>query len=253
MNIQILLMSLAAASRDAFHRVPNLRSENLAAPQGLRRVARGGFIALCATLLSAFARTAYAADGYNTSIDDRQDLYAGNVAGLGLPTWRVSEPFVNLWIQDAVIRYRTSAGKTVNLDIAYRQRGATDTSGSFGFGPGWQCSWFTRVVYSTAYLDGGVYAFGSVDDFVPPMGGSLAYVADGVTPEYNTYSTMSHGAAGKCGSAINVTYADGTLFQYPHNAGCTNPVGKDGEWTNYLSAMQDPQGRTVTLTYVTNY
>src|SRR5258708_2806477 len=252
MKPQSLHRSLVAARRDAFHNVPICVEENRDTPKRGRTWPSTAVIAALTILLLGADRAA-AADGYNTHIDDSLDLYPGNAAGVGLPSWRVSEPFMNLWIQDAVVRYKTSAGKTVNLDIAYRQRGATDTSDSFGFGPGWQCGWFSRVAYETAELDGGFFEFEGVFDFVPPMGGSLAYSADGQTPEYHTYSTMTAGHGEKCGANIDVTYPDGTQCHYNFNVRCTtNFLPTDGEWTNYLSSMQDPQGRTVVFHYTTN-
>src|SRR5438132_4360895 len=75
-----------------------------------------------------------ASAGYPTAIDDNADLYQRGQGGLGLPAWRVSEPFTSLWIQYPVIRYITSAGKTVNFDIAFRQRGsAISATNVFGF------------------------------------------------------------------------------------------------------------------------
>src|SRR5438067_155023 len=72
---------------------------------------------------------------YPTTIDDTADLFSRGSAALGLPSWRVSEPFISLWVQYPAIRYTTSAGKAINLDVVYRQRGGVNNSNVFGFGP----------------------------------------------------------------------------------------------------------------------
>src|ERR1051326_9411816 len=65
---------------------------------------------------------------YGTPISDANDLYQQVSADLGMPVWRVSEPFTSLWIQYPIIRYTTSAGKTVTLDMAYCQRAGNGSS-----------------------------------------------------------------------------------------------------------------------------
>src|SRR5437868_6401212 len=91
----------------------------------------GAIVLLLATAVTARA-------DYATVFDDGRDFYNSMVQGLGLSAWRVSEPFITLWIQYSVLRYQTSAGRTVALDIAYRQRGALAPTNAFSFGPGWQ-------------------------------------------------------------------------------------------------------------------
>src|SRR5436309_2932788 len=43
-----------------------------------------------------------------------------DVAG-SLPQWQVSEPYLNLWIVDEPLAYKTSSGEVVSFTMAYKQ------------------------------------------------------------------------------------------------------------------------------------
>src|SRR5205823_3491045 len=64
------------------------------------------------------------ADYYN-NIDDSRDqqfpLPAAGAAG-SVPTWSVSQPYLNLWVADRPVYYRGSEGADIGLLIAYKQR-----------------------------------------------------------------------------------------------------------------------------------
>src|SRR5437879_4814886 len=141
-------------------------------------------LTLFAVLLLALAPAPTAIAGYTTVMDDNTDLYQSGQAALGSPSWRVSEPFISLWLQSPVIRYTTSAGKAVHLDISFRQRGtAISNTNSFGSGPKWQCSWLSCVNYDLDY-EPDIIPHWSVADpvtVIPPLGGSLSSVSDGHT------------------------------------------------------------------------
>src|SRR6266542_5739417 len=66
--------------------------------------------------------------------------------------WRVSEPYINLWMTDEPLGYQPALGPRVSFSLAYKQRDehAGDTS-FFNFGTGWNSPWFSYV-YTTAPL-----------------------------------------------------------------------------------------------------
>src|SRR5439155_1900124 len=49
----------------------------------------------------------------------------------GMPVWRVSSPYINLWLLDTPLFYTTSYGKRQAFSIAYKQRNTHDAS-TFG-------------------------------------------------------------------------------------------------------------------------
>jgi YD repeat-containing protein len=209
-----------------------------------------GFSALGWGLLFLAVSLGQVRGGYPTAIDDGADLYQPGSPSLGLPTWRVSEPFESLWIQYRVIRHTTSAGKTINLDIAYRQRTPSANFNPIGFGPSWEFGWLGTMQYH-AETEGGVpwYTDISTWNLTPPFGGSMAYTSDPNAPEYNTYSRLSHNLVSSCGTSFSITYPDGTIYQYGYRP-CVFCSGTcDLPYTNYLNLITDPQGRTLTLNY----
>jgi len=64
----------------------------------------------------------------------------------GMAVWRVSEPYINLWLDDTPLRYRLASGKWMELTLSYKQRGETREEFIGGFGPGWSCNWLGLVV-----------------------------------------------------------------------------------------------------------
>src|ERR1051326_2344977 len=213
---------------------------------------------LAILLTAAFKGHGAVLTGYPFGLDDGSDLYTRGSTTVGLPTWRGSEAFISLWIQTGLIRYQTSAGKTVGLDLAFRQRNSISDPYSYSFGPNWQCSAQGRVVYLVEKNeDGGTHGawLGIVQQFVPTMGGSLTYVPDGDTPEYNTYSSLGHGSISTEGCLWTSGYSDfsSCTYQYPRiSPGCPTNATDCGDFTNYLSKTTDPQGRNVNFYYSTN-
>ena len=194
---------------------------------------------------------------YTTADNDSSDFFVPLGQGLGLPAWRVSEPFISLWIQHSVIRYSTSAGRTIAFDIAYNQRGAPQASGTFGFGPSWQCSWLSYIDY-TIEQDPELgtpwgLAPGISPQLVAPLGGVRVYEPDDNTPEYNTYSKMLAGHVGNsCGTSFTITYPDGSKHFYSDRAcPCPNYV-LDCSLRNFITYIRDPQGRQINFYYSTN-
>jgi len=59
----------------------------------------------------------------------------------GMAVWRVSEPYINLWIHDTPLRYRLANGRWLPLQLSYKQRSGTRATNYAGFGPNWECNW----------------------------------------------------------------------------------------------------------------
>lgn len=68
----------------------------------------------------------------------------------GVAQWWVSEPAVNLRIEDEPSSYDPSHGPRVSFSVSYRQRGAiVEDPAIFGVGPGWSCSFRAFVLQLT--------------------------------------------------------------------------------------------------------
>jgi len=85
----------------------------------------------------------------------------------GMAFWRVTEPFINLWLVDKPLRYQPAKGPAVALKLFYGQRELKTGYDShvFGFGKNWNSSWLSYVttlhngiynkVFKTVYFPGG--------------------------------------------------------------------------------------------------
>jgi RHS repeat-associated protein len=60
---------------------------------------------------------------------------------MGMPRWSVSQPYINLWLVDRPLLYKTSNNKWFPLKLTYKSRGVNHGTNSFGFGPNWECNW----------------------------------------------------------------------------------------------------------------
>jgi YD repeat-containing protein len=117
-------------------------------------------------------------------------LPGDNPANYGMPRWRVSEPYITLWLHDTPLRYRLSNGKWMQFKLNYKHRGQDECEDSAIFGPLWHFNWFSMMQSRpqgaddmvTVYLaGGGMYKFmtnGAADyktsrsaGASPPIGG----------------------------------------------------------------------------------
>src|SRR5207248_6460981 len=68
-------------------------------------------------------------------------------ASVGMPTWWVSEPYINLRMEDEPLGYQPAHGARVAFRLSYRQRGAVlEDPAVFGVGINWSCSFRAYVV-----------------------------------------------------------------------------------------------------------
>ncbi len=67
----------------------------------------------------------------------------------GMVRWRVSEPFLNLWLEDFPLSYQPSRGAEVSFRLRYHHRGHAVANGDNGHfssvGPYWDCDWLSWI------------------------------------------------------------------------------------------------------------
>jgi RHS repeat-associated protein len=203
----------------------------------------------------------------------------------GMPVWQVSEPFINLWLQDEPLGYQPAIGPRVSFGLNFRQR--EDVAGYntnvFSIGPKWNCAWFSHVApwgpYKVVHFPGGgSRIFTSTTDYLTNTR---------LTGATNTGYTVSYPDGRKNVYGFIVTNATGgflksfmteswnrigqsTRFYYDSYTPSTNPVIRlkyvvDGDGrtnsiayatgnpysTNLISSVVDPFGRTANLVYDT--
>jgi RHS repeat-associated protein len=70
----------------------------------------------------------------------------------GMPHWWVSEPYINLWVQDTPVGYTTSLGENVNFTMTYKQHDTRPglIHGQPPFVPvtGWEHNWFSYAHFN---------------------------------------------------------------------------------------------------------
>ena len=96
----------------------------------------------------------------------------------GMPAWWVSEPYINLWLGDEPLAYRTSSGDEIAFGLNYKQR---DTRPNIGGAQGrapqaqWNMNWFSFIdVTEEPILNQGNYKFW-VATVYNPEGGATEY------------------------------------------------------------------------------
>src|SRR5262249_35602293 len=69
---------------------------------------------------------------------------------MGMPRWSVSQPYINLWLIDRPLLYKTSNDKWFPLKLTYHSRAASRGTNSFGFGQNWECNWIAMIQASAS-------------------------------------------------------------------------------------------------------
>jgi RHS repeat-associated protein len=158
----------------------------------------------------------------------------GSIRIIGMPQWRVSEPYITLWLHDKPLRYRQSNGKWMQLTLNYKHRGQ-DLGGQIGgFGPKWYCNWLallqsksqgqTLDVITNYLAGGGIQRFetnGAVDyktmraaGAATPVGGVAVEPISSVLPAAPT-SDSSGGSKFPLGQFKPIGAASGTECYVP--------------------------------------
>lgn len=76
-------------------------------------------------------------------------------AEAGMPIWRITEPYLNLWIEDEPLRYQPAKGPAISFKLRYKQRDEGTYSAAF-IAPGWNCDWLATATCA-AYWGGDDY------------------------------------------------------------------------------------------------
>jgi RHS repeat-associated protein len=175
--------------------------------------------------------------------------------GKGLAVWRVSEPYISLWILDTPLYYTTSHGKRTAFTLTYKQRNTRPLEKTWGLGPRWESS---RLAY-VRYDSGSPYRV----SLYAAQGGMRVYTPDGVTRHYrsNTYMSLEqfrymlrHGTGGASAYGYPFQFYVGVTNYFQ-----TEQIDKRNRTTQLqysvvggvvrLNTIIDPDGRTNTLTY----
>jgi RHS repeat-associated protein len=212
--------------REGYYRVvdPTFGHELWLERETINEEASGVFLAAAKTVgrswqrLDPEATTKVFGQGFPNNIDDPNDepcsrgqdgpegsqSCAGcgegmaNFQGEGMPTWRVSEPYVTLWLTDEPLAYQPALGERLSFRLHYKQRDTRTNAYVYGVGPQWSFDWQTYV-HPLSGSQAKLYVGG---------GGERVYTFN--QSEFKTDSTMTSGSGD-----YTVNYADGSrdLFQ----------------------------------------
>jgi RHS repeat-associated protein len=153
----------------------------------------------------------------------------------GMPIWKVSEPYINVWLYDEPLGYQPGLGNRISFELAYKQRETRDlydgvSENYTGVGPLWNVSWVSYLYQNITYTtnselttDGTNYwqievittnMLGTAT-LITQGGGTRTFTADGVTPEYYSHGVMtrsfdSNGYWKEC----MITYPNGSKEVY---------------------------------------
>jgi RHS repeat-associated protein len=63
----------------------------------------------------------------------------------GIPVWEVTEPYLNLWVHDTPVFYRTSLGKEIAFQLNYKQRDTRPRNDGVYPATAWSHNWYSYV------------------------------------------------------------------------------------------------------------
>ncbi len=151
---------------------------------------------------------------------------------MGMPVWRVSEPYISLWLYDEPLGYQPSIGSRISLKLGYKQReeNAGMNPNVFSLGPKWNFSWLSSV--NATGLVGTNYGSNTV---FFPTGGSRTING---TNDYLSNARIT----GNTSSGFTISYPNGSVDTY----GCIV------EKTAYLTQHLNPKSQATTYNYSTN-
>src|SRR5262245_19107776 len=163
---------------------------------------------------------------------DNPANWGGGCSGcsaVGMPQYWVSEPYLNLRMEDIPLGYRPAIGPPVSFHLSYRQRGVVPEENSyFSIGTKWTCSFRSYVLdfYGGVRLHRNGAAFQDYQDGVPHFrDGSVMHI---VTPGASYVLVRPNG--GK------------DIFERAFTVG-------GGQVLYFLSQRLDPAGNALTFNY----
>ncbi len=156
--------------------------------------------------------------------------------GVGMPVWRVSEPYLSVWLQDEPLGYQPGLGSRVALRLAYKQRESTSgmVPDLFGVGQKWNCSWFSYVTLDAA----------GVNTIIHYPNGKTSTLTG--STDYATNVRLT----GNMTNGYTLYYPDGSSDVFKCIVGGFNFFNQPIAFrTQHLS----PQSQPTTFNYTTNY
>lgn len=192
-----------------------------------------------------------------------------------MPVWRVSEPYISLWLLDEPLGYQPSIGSRISLRLGYKQRevNAGMNPNIFSLGPKWNFSWLSYVTLDqfgsnlVYFPGGGAVIFEGPYDYLTNTrltgtitNGFSLYYPDGSTDVYNCIVNgmaflTQHLNPQSQSTAFNYqTNSSGTvqLQSIVDGSGGTNYVyyGATNQYsTNLITQVTDRYGRSAYFAY----
>jgi RHS repeat-associated protein len=148
----------------------------------------------------------------------------------GMPQWRVSEPYLSLWIDDEPLGYQPALGPRISFGLSFKQRESTAGSSAnlFSVGKKWNCSWLSYIA-PDLNLSNVVYF---------PGGGQRTFTA---ASDYITNTRLT----GSTNSGFTLSYPDGSKDVYGFIV--TNSSGTFLE--AFMTERWNPQSQKMSLHY----
>lgn len=178
------------------------------------------------------------------SVDDEQDApECPEDSCTGMARWRISEPYLNLWIGDEPLGYNPSTGPRVSFLLSYQQRGTEDHPAIFNPGVFWNCSWRSYVTVTNGDTTVRVRF---------PSGGSSVLNAD--EHDYRTGAKLTtftfinppgFGWGETAFTAYQMEFPDGSKIRYTYKV--TNEVANTVLY--FMGDQADPTGQRLTFNY----
>jgi len=210
----------------------------------------------------------------------------------GMPVWRVSEPYITLWLEDEPLGYQPAIGPRISFRLSFKGREAAagyDRNG-FSVGKKWNFSWRSYVVKDwnsnnmVFFPGGGNRTYTTNMDYLTntrltgdTTNGFTLFFPDGGKDVYGLIVTNSSGTfqGAFLTERWNAQAQKTTLNYFDYNPNyCTDPnnlavrlknvVDGDGRTnsiyyatnnsysSNLISQVADPFGRSVSLAYDNN-
>ncbi len=153
----------------------------------------------------------------------------------GMPVWRVSEPYMNVWIHDEPLGYQPSHGPRVSFMLAYKQRSANIGAdlATYNMGPQWYFSWQSILTPGDGTSSG--------PDLVHLAGGGSRFMTNGVRDYYSL-------------GRVSRVDDPATSFEMDYPDGRTNVYGLIttnlfGAVQAFVTEQRNAQGQAIQLQY----
>jgi RHS repeat-associated protein len=172
-------------------------------------------------------------------------------AGAGMAAWRISEPYLNLWIHDEPWGYQPSKGERIAPHLAHKQRNGaywgpySNVSGMY-FGFGWNFNYWSTLASTLWMID----LEGCSAQIALPGGGMALFSFEtgsrSATNYYNNY-VLTYSFDTTASIATNYTLIQPNGRKLVYDIYVTNSVGEAYDYV--LSRIVSPDGAETVLQY----